>query len=113
MTKAKVFVVNKSGHDFKDAERFGELVFLSQGKMDRYGITSVYREFVEILDKSDTDDYILLTGLTSMCSIACSIFAFKWGCLNLLLFKNNRYVERRLILGELLTKPNTRSSNGK
>lgn len=101
---SKVFIVNKSGHDFKDAKRFGEFVYLSEGKMDRYAITSVYREFSDVLDKSSEKDYILLTGLTSMCSIACSIFAYKWGCLNLLLYKNNRYIERRLILGELIKK---------
>lgn len=101
---SKVFIVNKSGHDFKDAKRFGEFVYLSEGKMDRYAITSVYREFSDVLDKSSGKDYILLTGLTSMCSIACSIFAYKWGCLNLLLYKNNRYIERRLILGELIEK---------
>lgn len=101
---SKIFVVNKSGHDFKDARRFGELIFLSEGKMDRYAITSVYREFSEHLEHSDSDDYILLTGLSSMGSIACSIFAYKHGCLNLLLYKNNRYIERRLMLGELVTK---------
>lgn len=101
---SKVFIVNKSGHDFKDAKRFGEFVYLSEGKMDRYAITSVYREFSDVLDKSSEKDHILLTGLTSMCSIACSIFAYKWGCLNLLLYKNNRYIERRLILGELIEK---------
>ena len=106
MQKNNVFVVNKSGHDFKDAERFGELIYLSQGKMDRYSITSIYREFAEKLDESASDVYILLTGLTTMCAVACSIFAFKWGRLNLLLFKNNRYVERRLVLGELLNNTN-------
>mgnify|MGYP003634383805 CR=1 FL=1 len=30
----KVFIVNKSGHDFQDANRFGELIFLSKGKID-------------------------------------------------------------------------------
>jgi hypothetical protein len=101
-TDKKVFIVNKSGHDFKDARRFGEFVYLSEGKMDRYAITSVYREFSSYLNDSDESDYILLTGLTSMCSIACAIFAYKHGCLNLLLYKNNRYIERRLILSELI-----------
>jgi len=100
----KVYVVNKSGHDFKDANRFGDLIFLSKGKMDRYAITSVYREFSEYLNDSSEDDWILITGLSSMSSIACSMFAYKWGRLNLLLYKNNRYVERRIILSELIDK---------
>jgi len=100
----KVYVVNKSGHDFKDARRFGELIYLSQGKMDRYAVTSVYREFSDEFENSSSDDYILLTGLSSMSAIACSIFAYKWERLNLLLYKNGRYIERRLLLSELVTK---------
>lgn len=109
---SKVFVVNKSGHDFKDAKRFGELIFLSEGVMDRYACNSMYREFSQHLEESTPDDYILLTGLSSMGSVACSIFAYKHGCLNLLLYKNNRYIERRLMLGELITKDNKENNNG-
>jgi len=42
------------------------------------------------------DDYILLTSLTSLCSIACSLFAHKFGRLNLLIFEEGEYLERTL-----------------
>lgn len=97
----KVYIVNKSGHDFDEAIPFGELVYLSEGMMDRYAITSMFRQFSEIMKDSHEDDYILLTGLASMGSIACAIFAYKHGRLNLLIFKNNKYLERRVVIGEL------------
>ena len=99
----KVYVVNRGGHDFSDANRFGELVYLSEGKMDRFSITSLYRNFSSQIEESSINDYILITGLSSMSSIACSMFSYKHGVLNLLLFKNNKYVERKIILGELIT----------
>ena len=97
----KVFIVNRSGHNFTSAKEYGELIYLSEGMMDRYAITSIYRQFSEGMKDSQENDYIVLTGLASMCSVATAIFAFKHGRINLLLYKNNRYIERQLIIGEL------------
>ncbi len=102
--KKKVYVVNKGGHDFSSAEYFGKIEYLSEGSLNKYAVTNMYRVFSSKLRDSQPNDYILLTGLTTMCSIACSIFAFMHGKLNILLFKGNRYVERSIVLGELLTK---------
>ena len=104
----KVYIVNRGGHNHNDAERFGELIFMSQGTINRYAVSQMYRQFVEHLSKSSSDDYILITGLSVMASIACSIFARIHGRLNLLLFKSSqsgeegRYVERTIMLDELL-----------
>ena len=101
----KIYVVNKGGHDYSDAKRFGELHFLSEGPISKYAVSKIYREFAMILRESTNLDYILLTGLTVMACIACACFSFlHGGKLNLLLFKNGRYVERKLMLAELLSK---------
>ena len=104
----KVYVVNKGGHDFSSAESYGELVYLSEGSLNRYAVTNMYRQFSDILKESDSEDYILLTGLTTMGVVACSIFSYLHGKLNILLFKQGRYVDRSLVLSELLVhKPYT------
>ncbi len=104
----KVYIVNRGGHDHSDAERFGELVYLSEGVMSRYGTTQIYRLFAEKLKDSSPDDYILPTGLSTMGHIACSIFSFMHGKLNLLLYKGGsnggKYIERTLKMDELLVK---------
>ena len=104
----KVYIVNKGGHDHTDAERFGELVYLSEGLMSRYGTTQIYRQFAEVLKNSSPNDYILPTGLSTMGHIACSMFAFMHGKLNLLLYKSSstggKYIERTLKIDELLTR---------
>ena len=96
----KVFVVNKSAHDYSDAERFGELIYLSNGPMDRYGINAIHRKFEYTLRESLEVDYILICGLTVMNIVACSIFSSLHGRLNLLLFKSGKYIERNLIIGK-------------
>jgi len=106
---AKVFIVNRGGHDHSDAERFGELVYLSEGAVNRYAVTEMYREFVQTLKGSSEEDYILLTGLSVMSSLACAIFSRLHGRLNLLLFRATRtsgeqgsYIERTIMIDELL-----------
>jgi len=92
-----VYILNRGAHNYTDAERFGELVFCTDGTLDRYDTSQMYRELSAAMEDSQEDDYILLTSLTSLCSIASSIFAHKHGCLNLLIHKDAGYVERKLV----------------
>lgn len=99
-----VYIVNRGGHDFSEAERFGRLVYLSEGMVEKYAVDKMYRMFAERLRSSAPDDFILITGMTIMSCIACSSFSYLHnGRLNILLFKNGRYLERKLRLDQLLT----------
>ena len=100
---ATVYVVNRGGHNYQPAEKFGHLVFLSEGPMSKYATSQIYRRFSLSLRESSPSDYIMITGLTTMACIACACFAFMHGRINLLLFKNDRYIERSISLGELLS----------
>ena len=104
-----VYIVNRGCHDHSDAERFGRLVYLSEGAVNRYAVANMYRQFVDQMKDSKPDDYILLTGLSVMSSLACAVFARKHGRLNLLLYKSSRtpgekgyYVDRTVLIDELL-----------
>ena len=94
----KVYIVNKSAHDFSAAEQYGELVYLSEGYMSRYATNNMHRVFKEVMEESGESDYIVPCSLNVMNSIACAIFAVKHGRLNLLLFKNGSYIERNLVI---------------
>lgn len=93
-----VYVVNKGGHDYSRAERFGRLVYCSEGLVAKHDVSQMLRVILDKMEHSDPTDYILLTSLASLCSIACSVFALKHHRLNLLLFKDGDYIERQLIL---------------
>jgi hypothetical protein len=94
----RVYIVNKSSHDFGPAEEYGEVIFLSEGSMNRYSTNSMIRQFSEAMELSNSEDYIVPCSLNVMNSIACAIFAHKHGKLNLLLFKDGVYIERNHIL---------------
>lgn len=94
----KVYIVNRSAHDFSPAEKYGEIVFLSEGPMNRYSTNHMHRKFTEVMAGSEEGDYIVPCSLNVMNSIACAVFAVKHGRLNLLLFKEGEYLERNLII---------------
>lgn len=94
-----VYIVNKSFHDFSEAEKYGKLVFLSEGSMDRYEVNNMARQFESYLKDSLPEDYIVPCSLNVMNSIACAMFAVRHGTLNLLLYKQGKgYIERNLKL---------------
>lgn len=93
-----VYVVNRGPHDYSDAQAYGELVYCTDGSLDRYDTAQMYRELSDAMRDSHADDYLLLTSLTSLCVIAASIFVAKHGCLHLLLHSREGYVERSIFL---------------
>ncbi len=94
----KVYIVNRSPHDFSEAEKYGKLIFLSEGPMNRYSTNDMLRQFSEAMKDSSASDYIVPCSLNVMNAIASAIFAHKHGTLNLLLFKERSYIERNHIL---------------
>ena len=99
-----VYVINRSVHDFSKAEKFGQLVYLSNGAINKYATSKMARKFEEMLQDSAEEDYILITSLTVMNIIACSIFVCIHKKLNLLIHdtNNNTYIERRLDFTDIM-----------
>ena len=98
----KVYIPNKSGHNFDDAERFGALIFLSEGYINRFKVNEIYRIFAEAMSDSHSDDYIIISSMNVMNAVASAIFARKHGRLNLLQFYEGKYVPRELDIDALI-----------
>lgn len=96
--RKKVYVVNRSSHDFEPAAKYGEIRYLSEGLINRYAVNMMVRTFHETMKDSEEYDYIVPCSLNVMNVIASAIFAHKHGKLNLLLFKEGKYLERNIIL---------------
>lgn len=94
----KVFIINRGAHDYSDAEQYGTLCYCTEGLVGKFNTSQMVREFQTAFRDSHKDDYILLTSLTTLCSIACSVFSIMHGRLNLLIFKDDRYVIRKVVL---------------
>jgi hypothetical protein len=97
----KVYIPNKSGHNYKDAERYGELVFITAGVQNKYSVNHMVRIWQEVIKDSSPEDCIVLTGLNIICAIGCAVFARKHGRINLLIWRNERYIKREEILEDI------------
>lgn len=76
---------------------------MSESSLRRFSTSKMFRIFEPYIKASKPLDYILLSGMTVMCSIACSMFAAKHGRLNLLIYKPDprnpgTYVERIIVM---------------
>ena len=96
----KVYITNRGPHDYSAAESFGELVYCTDGALDKMDLSQMYRECQTAMADSQQDDYILLTSLTSLCSVACAYFAAKHGELHVLIHRGDSYVERALYFND-------------
>jgi len=96
MPEPTVYIINRSSHDYSAAMRFGKLEYLSEGTINKFNVNDMDRQFRERLSNSTPNDYLLLTSLTIMSTIAAIVFVEKHGKLNLLLFRSGDYIERRL-----------------
>lgn len=96
----RVYIPNKSNHDYRDAKEFGELVILTTGDLNKLKIAQLYREMEPILDEAHPDDYLMIAGPTTANVVAASIIASKFGRINYLIFDGymGHYVARRVVL---------------
>jgi hypothetical protein len=90
----KVYVPNRSIHDYSPAERFGELVFLSHGNVRKAGVSRAFRQFYKSLKDSEPEDFLLVAGLTMLNLVACYILTKLHGKVNLLIFRNSKEGEK-------------------
>ena len=102
----KVFLVNSSSHNYSDAERYGELVVMSEGVVNKFNVSAMFRTFEKYLNESSPEDFILSSGPAVMQSIACAMFAALHGRLNLLTWryeggdKKDHYVHQIILFNQ-------------
>ena len=98
-----VWVPNKGALDYSSADRFGNIVYLTEGFIDRFQTGVLYRTLAEQLDKAKKDDYWMITSFTVINAIGTAILARKFGVINFLLWKDNAYIQRQIMVDNLIT----------
>lgn len=94
----KVYILTDGGHDYSDATRFGTIEFCNVTVRNKHDIAHMYRELRESLYNSCYDDLLLISSLTSLCSVAAAILSYMHGRVNFLVYQDGKYVERNLVL---------------
>jgi len=96
-----VFIANQSGHNFSDCERYGVPRFITKGLVNRFSVNFIARKWALSLKDSTKEDYILVTSLTILTVVGAALFGHLHGCINLLLYRNDRYIARKVSFKDL------------
>lgn len=93
----KIFIPNKSHHDFSPAHQYGDFVFLTDGWVSPLQVNSIYRLCYDKMKDCTVDDYLLISSLPMINVAAASIMAMKNnGMLNFLIFDHGNYLPMRI-----------------
>lgn len=89
----KVYVTNFTGFEYSEAEKFGEMVFMTEGYVDFKNINKVTEKLAFFIQKSKPDDYLLLSGNNLLCAIALHHWLMFHGTCKVLHWQLKNYVE--------------------
>jgi hypothetical protein len=104
--RPKVFIANRGSHDYRPAEKFGDLVFVTDGEINKFAIGELFRRAQEVMKHSTEEDFFLPTSLPILSGICSALLAYKHGRVRYLLFKYSHgkkageYIERTIYLGD-------------
>ena len=95
---AKVYVVNNANHDYSKAEQYGELVYITKGRVPIFKTSTVRAMLEEGLVDFTEDDYLLLAGPAILSVMASVVLFNKFETVKFLVFdaKQQDYVVRHL-----------------
>ncbi len=95
---AKVYVVNYTNHDYSKAKQYGELVYITKGKLSIFKTNTVRAMLEKGLVKFTKDDYLLISGPAIVNVMAAIILYNKLNTVKFLVFdaKQQDYVVRHL-----------------
>jgi len=95
---AKVYVVNNTNHDYSKAEQYGELVYVTKGKLPIFKTNTVRAMLEKGLVKFSKDDYLLISGPAIVSIMAATILYNNFDTVKFLVFdaKQQDYVVRHI-----------------
>ncbi len=98
--KSKVYVANfQADRDFTQAEKFGEVVFITQGYLDLKKLDKFRLAFEEFLERADASDYIILTGPSVIKALVIVIWYAKFGYVNILSWNKRENIYIHNVVG--------------
>ncbi len=100
MQEKTVFVPNKGAHDFSLALQYGDLHFLTEGRINPTAVGGLYRQLEQEMQNASSHDYLLIHSLPILNVLAATILVDRFRRLNLLIWRKDHYAERNLYLGD-------------
>ena len=81
---AKVWIANFAGHPYVPAEKFGELCYLTRGYVSLGNLERLVYDIVEKVADTDEEDFLLLSGLCIIGTVAATAWMLRHGRVKIL-----------------------------
>lgn len=95
----KVLIPNRTpGHDYTDAARYGDLVFMTDGPVARAAVRRHKEAMRRHIASSEPEDMIVVGSLSVLTAVAASLMAARHHKLNLLLWERGRYIPAHITM---------------
>lgn len=106
MARPRVYIVNQAGHDFSEAQKFGDLVSITEGNINVFRPDRSLFTIKASLSTFAENDYLLLSGNTFGNALAAIQVASQVDMLNVLVYdaKNQKYLHHKLDIKRMLFK---------
>lgn len=86
-----VWVVNSGNHNYRNAEQFGNLKVLTEGRVNVFSVDNLVADMKMKLKDAQKDDMVLVSGYAVPNALVIHIFLKKFGFCRMLLWEaNNR-----------------------
>lgn len=84
-----VWIVNRSGHPYEKAERFGRLMSLTSGNINPFRTDRQIYLIGQQLRQADVVDFMLVSGLPILNAITLAMWLERFGKVNILQWSTN------------------------
>lgn len=94
----RVFVANYAGHDYAEAEPFGEIRYITKGFISFGNLDRVKYQIAESILNTTKDDWLLLSGVSIINVLSALLWYERHGIVKLLNYDKSGGKYREMIL---------------
>lgn len=101
--KPTVYIANRSGHNYSGAERFGQLVAVTQHRVNVFATDRLRTDITHALRDAKPEDLLLLGGSPLVNVLCAFILLQRHGLLNIIYWDGLKqdYIRRKLSFTEV------------
>lgn len=96
----KVWIVNQRNHVYKDADRYGESIVITEEIINVFAVDNLVKNITEKMIDYSSEDYILLSGYAILNCIAIHHILKRYGVAHLLIWEANNHKYKAVTLND-------------
>jgi len=106
-----VWIINEGGHDYSEAEKFGNLIPVTVGAINPFNPDRIMINVRSIFELAKVDDWILISGNQMVCMVMFAMWIERFGSANILQWSTKKRIYIPLHVSGNAVKRNARHTD--